>query len=235
MSAIYPSLEQAISTPRLSRYLTACNNRKGKALSLYRLNIELSQEVFGVLSIFEVTLRNAINLHYGNQFQPITGNREWLVTQSGTGGFLMDPTLMNPRGRYESSALVQKAKNNLGALYTHDKLVGELMFGFWRYLFAPFQFAAGGNTLLRIFPNKPIRINYVDVFNELKHINSLRNRIAHHEPICFLNQQPVISTSHTRQNYQRVLDQLIWLGYNPPTLLRGIDHVVRVADKIDAL
>lgn len=235
MSKIYSDLEKAVSTPRLSRYLTACGQKKGKALTLYRLNIELSQEVFGVLSIFEVALRNALDQHYGTQFLAITGNREWLISQSSSMGFLCDPSLKNPRGRYESSELVQKAKRNLGVAYTHDKLVGELMFGFWRYMFAPKQFVAGGNTLLRIFSNKPKGKNYTDVFNELTKINHLRNRIAHHEPICFDAGALVISTIYVREHYQLITDQLTWLGYNPQTLLRGIDHVLRIANKIDTL
>ena len=54
--------------------------------------------------------------------------------------------------------------------------------------------------LLSVFPSKPkstpvLRIDNKYIFNELDHINQLRNRIAHHEPICFASGLPVKSPS----------------------------------------
>ena len=52
------------SKARVQKYLRACGGDKSKAMRLYRYNARLSQDFYGVLSIFEIVLRNAINNHY---------------------------------------------------------------------------------------------------------------------------------------------------------------------------
>ncbi len=59
------------------------------------------------------------------------------------------------------------------------------------------QFYSGGQSLLRIFPAKPtstptVQYNHRYVFNELERINRIRNRIAHHEPVCFSLGNPIM-------------------------------------------
>lgn len=54
----FTEFEQSLSSERLKRYLDACNNDTRKAMTLYRYNLRLSQEMFTILSCFEVTLRN---------------------------------------------------------------------------------------------------------------------------------------------------------------------------------
>ena len=63
------------------------------------------------------------------------------------------------------------------------------------------QYRATGQCLLRAFPNKPrssvaVQYNNAYIFNELDKVNSLRNRIAHHEPICFRFQASCIRNRH---------------------------------------
>ena len=60
----YSEFEDAMSVPRIQRYLNACAKNTHKTMRLYRANIRLSQELFAVLNIFEVVLRNAIDKHY---------------------------------------------------------------------------------------------------------------------------------------------------------------------------
>lgn len=55
----------------------AAKGDQQKALQLYKLNIELSGCLFGVLSIFEVVLRNHIDQYYRQYF----GSKEWLKNQ----------------------------------------------------------------------------------------------------------------------------------------------------------
>lgn len=74
---------------------------------------------------------------------------------------------------------------NLGLNYAHDKAIAELTFGFWTFQFASKEFAAAGSTLLSILPGRPFGTNHTKVFKKLTSINKIRNRIAHHEPICF--------------------------------------------------
>lgn len=57
----FNDFEQALSPERLNRYMEACNYDSRKAMTLYRYNLRLSQEMFTILSCFEGTLRNAID------------------------------------------------------------------------------------------------------------------------------------------------------------------------------
>ena len=122
----YREFERIISEDRMNRYVQACGGNTRKAMALYRYNLRLSQEMFTIISCFEVSLRNAINVILINRF----GN-DWLM-----------------------------------------------------------QFNQTGRVLLRAFPNKErstseVQYNHSYFFNELDKINTMRNRIAHHEPVCF--------------------------------------------------
>ncbi|MEO6630929.1 MAG: hypothetical protein ABIN13_04380, partial [Mucilaginibacter sp.] len=128
----------------------------------------------------------------------------------------------------------------LGQNYTHSKLVAELGFGFWRYMFASHQFANAGRTLLRIFPSKPVSTRQIQynnnfIFNQLAEINKIRNRIAHHEPICFIAFQAVKNTQYIRQNYNSILQLFQWMNIDEQSLLYGLDHISSVCNNIDAL
>ena len=71
--------------------------------------------------------------------------------------------------------------------------------------------------------------------NQLEKINSLRNRIAHHEPICFVDNQPVISTIYARQHYNLILQLFQWMNIDELSLLYGLDHITTVCNEIDSL
>lgn len=49
-------------------------------MTLYRKNLKLSQELFTIISCFEVALRNAIDKHYTN-----TLNNNWLQNAAAPG------------------------------------------------------------------------------------------------------------------------------------------------------
>ncbi|MCH5247391.1 MAG: hypothetical protein J1E99_04455, partial [Muribaculaceae bacterium] len=66
-----------------------------------------------------------------------------------------------------------------------DRLVSSLSFGFWTYLFNQIPYRSGGMNLLKIFPNKTSGVGQRTIYNELQDIKPFRNRIAHHEAICF--------------------------------------------------
>ena len=113
-------------------------------------------------------------------------------------------------------------------------------FGIWKYMYSGPQYAATGQKLLSVFPSKPkstpvLRIDNKYIFNELDHINQLRNRIAHHEPICFASGLPVKSVSYAQIEYQRILKLFGWMGIDSTGLLYGIDHVTEACQKILSL
>jgi hypothetical protein len=202
----------AISIPRFQRYLQASGNR-ARALALYRANVALSQQLFGVIGVFEVILRNSIDRHMIAQ----QGN-EWLENAVAPGGYFD----ISP-GCEITYHSIQEAIHRMGIQYTHDGLITRLTFGFWTYLFSPKQFAVAGSSLLAVFPNRPFGTKQKTIFQNLVRINDLRNRIAHHEPICF--EKDTISTNQTEKRYHSILELLGWLGCNPQQILSGIDMV----------
>ncbi|MBP6397923.1 MAG: Abi family protein [Saprospiraceae bacterium] len=225
----FQDFERIMTPARMSRYQTACAGNSKRAMTLYRKNLELSQELFTVISCFEIALRNAIDkqLHY-------TLGNDWLRNGAMEGGIFDNPNCRLTK--FNINEVVHK----LNHLYTHNKLVAELGFGFWRYMFAPNQYTATGKTLLQIFPAKPpstaaFQYNQSFVFNQLVQINNLRNRIAHHEPICFIPGQPIKETTYARQHYNLILQLFQWMDIDEGKFLYGIDHINTVCNQIDAL
>ena len=209
--------------------MIACSYTTKRAMTLYRKNLRLSQELFTVISCFEVTLRNSIDRQFISQY-----GHDWLIVSAAFGG-MFDNTNCKL-----TKSIINKAITKLANSYTHAKLLAEMDFGFWRYLFAQPQFYSSGQTLLKIFPAKPIstkaiQYNHTFVFNQLGLINELRNRIAHHEPICFLPGQPVINTTYVRQHYNLILQLFQWMSIDEAALLYGLDHISTVCDEIDNL
>jgi hypothetical protein len=225
----YPDFEYIMSSTRLTRYNLACGLNSKGAMTLYRKNLRLSQELFTLISCFEVALRNGINRQYTSRH----GNN-WLRDSALQRGIFDSYNCRHTKN------IIGNTANRLGQQYTHDKLLAEMDFGFWRYLFAQPQFYSAGQTLLQVFPAKPrstpaIQYNQTFVFNQLGQINDLRNRIAHHEPICFIPGQPVKDTTYARQHYNLILQLFQWMSIDEAALLYGLDHINTVCNEIDAL
>lgn len=222
----YQKFQQIMSPQRLQRYITACNGNTRKAMTLYRRNLQLSQELFTIISCFEVALRNAINNHYLQQY-----GANWLFNAAQPGGMFDSYRTRVTRNKI-NDAIIQLSPN-----YTHPKLVASLGFGFWRYMFSTNQFRLAGQSLLQIFPNRPqstpqrqYNANYI--FRELAKINNIRNRIAHHEPICFRLGQPIIDTGYVQTHYGIIIRLFQWMDIDESDLLYGLDHVDKVIQQI---
>jgi hypothetical protein len=219
----------SIMTPaRMNRYLNACGGNSRKAMTLYRKNLQLTQELFTVISCFEVALRNAID----NKCITIFGN-DWLRNGASTSGIF-------DNGRcWLTKQNINEAIGKLH-IYNHYKLVAELGFGFWRFMFAQNQYNATNRILLQIFPSKPIstaaiQYNNTYIFNQLAKLNDIRNRMAHHEPICFIPGQPIKNTTYARQHYNLILQLFQWMQIDEAALLYGLDHINTLCNEIDNL
>ena len=94
-------------------------------MTLYRKNLSLSQELFTVVSCFEVALRNEIDRVYLAQH-----GVDWLRNAANVGGFFDNNSCR------QTQKLISKAISDLGPNYSHAKLLAKMDFGFWRYLFA---------------------------------------------------------------------------------------------------
>jgi len=111
-------------------------------------------------------------------------------------------------------------------------------FWFWRFLFAQPQFFAAGQSLLNSFPTEPtstpmVQYNHTFVFNKMDKFNKFKNRIAHHEPICFQPNTSTMDSSYIRTNYQIIMDLYTWLIIDAAKLLFGLDHNRKLVAKLD--
>lgn len=224
----YSEFSSIMTNARMNRYLAACGGNTRKAMTLYRKNLQLTQELFTVISCFEIALRNSIDA-----IITLSLGSDWLRDAAANGGVFDTPGCRLTR---------ENINDAIGKLhgYSHYKLVAELGFGFWRFMFAQNQFNATGRVLLKVFPLKPsstpaIQYNNKYIYNQLAQLNNIRNRMAHHEPICFLSGQPIKDTTYARQHYNLILQLFQWMQIDEAALLYGLDHINAVCSEIDSL
>lgn len=207
----YADFENAFSGARLNKYRKACGGNAHKALTLYRHNVKLCQKFYGVLNVFEIVLRNAINNHYTKVFN----DADWIFHQLQNGGML-EYAPQRKDTLNEINDMVSKGK------YTPDKVVSSVSFGFWTYMFTKVPFRLGNQSLLQIFPNRQVGLGQKAIFKELQQIKQFRNRIAHHEPICFdaLGRKSMV---YAQANYALILKYITFFGYDKEDLFFGLD------------
>lgn len=216
----YQEAQKIFSPARMQKYLRACRGDEEKAMRLYRYNACLSQAFFGVISLFEVVLRNAINEHY-----LMTLGADWIIKQAVPNGLLEHEA--------DEVAFTKNAYDKEG-VYSHDKMVGSFTFGFWTYLFTKRNYKIGGKTLLQIFPNRAKGTTQKMVYADITAIREFRNRIAHHEPICF-DAQGAISTDYMERHYDTIKEYLRYMTVDveqvKPLIIQPEEWLVEV-DKL---
>ena len=166
-------LERSISAPRLGRYILACQGDTKTALGLYQWNLEVSAAFFVPLQMLEVTIRNAIS----EAIQAAYGS-SWTHNQ----GFISSLKILK-KGFSPRLHLTQIAAE----FGSSDKAIAELKFIFWQKMFVAGLDATVWNPHLRaVFPNLgdgTIQQIRGRIHDDLEVLRTLRNRIAHHEPI----------------------------------------------------
>lgn len=217
----FKTSQKLYSVPRMRKYQNACAGDKRKTMQLYRYNLRLCQRFYGALNLFEVMLRNAINEHYAAQFS----DPDWIVNQADTGKLL----------EFNKDEIRQtEAGYRRRGIYNNDKMVASLTMGFWTKLFSKKRYKRGGKTLLQIFPNKRKGKNQADVYKDLTHIREFRNRIAHHEPICF-DGSGNISTAFARRHYQLICEYIDFMGQQSYDVIKCAEMPDEVLNKIDGI
>lgn len=182
------SVIAALSQPRLVPYLAAAQGNEREALRFYQWNIDLSGAVYEALHVFEVFLRNAIDVELSS----------WNATQveRGTGrqhsqDWLLDPARLIERlaGPNISRATDQawaalRAPRHRGRTVGHADIVAQLSFGTWRYLLPdrdPGRQRLWKDALHRAFPN--LQYDPRELASRVDGAYKLRNRVAHLEPL----------------------------------------------------
>ncbi len=217
----YNDLIRILSQARLTKYETACDGDKAKTILLYQNNIKLSQRFYGVIGVFEVMLRNAIYQHYAVQYK----DTDWLVHQYQKGQILEQE--INDIKKFEN-----EYRNH--GIYSADKMVASFSFGFWTYFFTKRNYRIGNKTLLQIFQNKKKGLMQRDIYSDLNKIREFRNRIAHHEPICF-DKNRKISTIYCREIFNLICNYITYMGEDYNSVLRMVEKPDSILRRIDSI
>lgn len=224
------------SGERINRYLKACNYNVDVAIKLYKFNIQASQALYPLLSVFEVSLRNAVDQSIAYFFN----DKNWLITQRLQFVDHVQMVFKDSSGavytdQYFRNKLI-KAENWLNKrneLITHGKLLAELTFGFWLKFFDKNSMKVLNGAPLNAFVNKP-RISLWDIHQHIKSVHLLRNRIAHNEPICF-NPSGVICLETLADYESKLVEALGWLGTDLVTWTEKLNFYKLVYNRISAL
>lgn len=227
----YSNFLLAVSYERFCRYLASCEGNRKKAIGLYRLNLVLSREMFSIVSCLEVGLRNRINYYMSEKY-----GIDWLRDSILPGGIFDKKATQGTRKIIEKVYLELISKRS----YAPSKMLSKMEFGVWKYMYAGPQYTASGRILLKVFPNKPkttkvLKYDNSFIFGELNAINEIRNRIAHHEPICFKPSTTVKSSQYAKEMYERMVQLLNWMDIDTQPLLKNINHVKLICCFVERL
>ncbi|MCE2890080.1 MAG: hypothetical protein ACK5TM_00415 [Methylobacterium sp.] len=162
------SLPDVISAPRFATYKQWASGNEDIALRLYTYNVQLSAALYGPLHIFEVSLRNSIDSALVSKFG-ISWPDDHAV---GLSLYQIDCI---------AAARKTLAKENKAG--THPQLVAELNLGFWTS-FLGRQSHHLWQWLRPVFQTRGLQRHQLAA--QLKDVRTLRNRVAHYEPILAL-------------------------------------------------
>ena len=180
-------LRATIPAPRMAPYEKACAGTSVDPIDLYRWAGKVALAVFDDLGIVEVAMRSAM----GRELAAAQG-LEWYKRTD----LLDNDTLKLIEGAWKTGRL---DKLTASSDVIHGKLVATLMFGFWIKVLgrgAYYQMEGGPrerriyDTLLwksalrKAFPNVG-DLDRARVEAAARHVQALRNRIAHHEHIVW--------------------------------------------------
>lgn len=221
------SIQNHFSFPRINRYLIAASNNNERAVKLYKHNLKISQSFLPILSVFEVILRNRLS----DKLSEFFADSDWITTQ--TNGFMSDPTLSyHDRKKNQIvhnhflKSSVSKSIHNFNKKnipISSGKIIADQHFSFWTELFELTYYKILLGRPIQIFEHLPSGIARVDVLNRLTTIRKFRNRISHHEPICFSGN--TIDFSECKAVYNSIKELLSWIDPYLINFISDIDHV----------
>jgi len=175
------AVKDALSAPRIRTYEVAagtCGSEDPSALDLYLWNAQISGAFLAPLHICEVVIRNAV----ADALEPKYGEK-WVWSPA------FEQSLPSPSSGYSPRQDLLNARRNAR---TVGKVIPELKFAFWQRMFTSRHDERLWHPyLLQVMPgldsSKPANQLRKSIYDDLEEIRSLRNRIAHHEPILTRN------------------------------------------------
>ena len=206
-------LSGAFSSQRLEKYINLYNGDVMKVAAHYKANIALSESLYTSLSVFEVTLRNALS----KELERMMGRKDWYSV------FPSNPALKSLTS--EVTVAIRHISQR-GEMVSPDKVVAELTFGFWVTLLNSEYELTLWKGLRLAFPYMPKKDRKrKNVSSPCNALRKLRNRVFHHESICW--DLDYISGIHSR-----LVHVLGWMNKDIPVWLEGVDNFHTVVDSI---
>lgn len=178
-----PAPDQAVlwlSQHRYNKYLDLASGDHSAAMEIYAWNSELSSAILRDLAHLEVLVRNSLDAQLTPSFPNWAAQSEptWLCLENGT------PRVRGKQQRLNTEGLkvLRTAQREIGPNPTHGMVMARLSFGFWNFLISPRvrESTLWTPYLHKAFPRGTAR---ADIARYLDSAVSLRNRLAHLEPV----------------------------------------------------
>ena len=201
--------EKAFSEARMRPYFQRCNGHNRLAIQLYEQNISLAEALQPSLSIFEVTLRNAII----RELERAAGNKEWYT-------YILSLPKLGSICNSLSIAIshIQARGETLSA----DKINGELTMGFWVSLFNADYKRILWKDLRRAFPNIPKNKRKRRMISTpLNAIRILRNRVFHNEAIGW-------NLDRLSKYHSLIIEVIEWINPEVTEWMKRVDRFDKV-------
>ena len=165
--------EKVFSTDRMERYFSLYPDDELRAIAHYECNLMLAESLYVSLSVFEVTLRNALS----RELETMTGRKDWYAIFPTTAG-------LRSLNRYITEASQHIVARN--EQISSSKIIAELTLGFWVSLLNSEYERTLWQALRRAFPYMPKNERRrKNVSTPLNTFRRVRNRIFHNESICW--------------------------------------------------
>lgn len=194
-------------------YFDRYPGEESKAIRHYEQNIRLAESLEPSLSVFEVTLRNAVI----RQLERKTGRKDWYEE------FKSDPVTKDLYKYVTTAANHIKAR---GETVSPDKINGELTMGFWVSLFnAEYEMSLWKHLRLA-FPNMPkSQRQRKSISAPLNTLRSLRNRVFHNENISW-------SMARLEELHGTILQVINWMNPHVVLWMTSVDRFRKVSFKV---
>ena len=185
----FVDLEQALSLERFGRYMAWANGDRARAIALYTLNTQLSESLYTPLQMLEVALRNRIHAVMHEAY-----HETWFQDET----IILKPRQIEQVGM--AVADIEFDKKDV----TPGRIVAALTFSFWTTMFGPDYETLWQQTLHGIARRPDGKgLRRKDFSGPLHPVRTIRNRIAHHEPILNWN---------LRKHYGNIVTMTEWLS-----------------------
>jgi hypothetical protein len=178
--------EATIGPARFKRYLAEYDGDKEAALRLYIWNARISQAFYLPLQIWEICLRNRVN--------------DFMVWKFGSAWPYDQRKAVRQLKNTDQKILqdsIDRQERARGAPASTDAIAADLSAGFWvRLLGSSYSVPMSWRyNLTRIFPSPaasiwrkgPAGFDMADAHALCEEVLDLRNRVAHHEPLAWMN------------------------------------------------